>query len=177
MPRRTIIMSSHSKDTRSHPIGAPLRGQGVIVEREHDPYRAKARLAEPTVCPRCGAVFHDGRWQWAERPATAQATLCPACQRLRDHYPAGYLTLEGDYFREHRDEVMQLVQHRAEHAQAEHPLQRVMAIDKRDDKTVITTTDPHLARNIGEAVQRAWRGELDFHYEEGQTLLRVHWRR
>jgi hypothetical protein len=170
-------MSSHSKETRTHPIGSPLRGEGVFVEREHDPYHAKAKLAEPTVCPRCGAVFRQGRWQWAERPASPHAVLCPACQRLRDHYPAGYLTLEGDFFREHRDEVMRLVQHRAEHAQAEHPLQRVMGIETRDDKTIVTTTDPHLARNIGEAVQRAWRGEVDFRYEQGQTLLRVHWRR
>jgi hypothetical protein len=26
-------------------------------------------------------------------------------------------------------------------------------------------------------VREAWKGELRFHYEQGQTLLRVHWKR
>jgi hypothetical protein len=36
-------------------------------------------------------------------------------------------------------------------------------------------SDIHLPRRIGEALRRAHRGELDFHYEEGGNLLRVSW--
>jgi hypothetical protein len=170
-------MSKHSKATRFHSIGAPVRGKGVIVEREHDPYRAKAKPAEPTACPECHAVFHAGRWQWLETPAHAHEALCPACQRLRDRFPAGYVTLGGDFLRDHRDEVMELVKYRAEHARAEHPLQRLMEIQEQPGAEQITTTDTHLARGIGEALHDAYRGELKFHYEHGQELLRVHWTR
>lgn len=37
--------------------------------------------------------------------------------------------------------------------------------------------DEHLARNIGEAVHSAYRGELEYHYNKEENLLRVHWAR
>ena len=42
---------------------------------------------------------------------------------------------------------------------------------------MVTTTDIHLARGIGEALEHAYQGELEFHYNEGENLLRVHWAR
>jgi hypothetical protein len=42
---------------------------------------------------------------------------------------------------------------------------------------VITTTDIHLPRRIGEALHRAYEGDLDFHYEEEAYSIRVTWRR
>jgi len=36
----------------------------AIVEHVHDPYKTRLKLAEPTVCPKCGALFHEGRWRW-----------------------------------------------------------------------------------------------------------------
>jgi hypothetical protein len=33
-----------------------------------DPYQARQKLKEPTACPKCGAVYHHGRWQWGRRP-------------------------------------------------------------------------------------------------------------
>lgn len=172
-------MSKHAKATRFHTLGAPVRGEGVIVEHEHDPYRARSKPAEPTVCPECRAVFHEGRWQWAASApgAVAHEELCPACRRARDRFPAGFVTLEGDFLREHLEEVKQRVNHCAERARAEHPLQRLMSMDERDGALEIATTDTHLARAIGEALHAAYRGVLDFHHEEGQALLRVHWRR
>jgi NMD protein affecting ribosome stability and mRNA decay len=171
-------MSHHAKGTRQHPIGSPLRGQGILTEREHDPYRDRGKPPEPSVCPDCQAVFHEGRWQWLAAPPGAHAQMCPACRRVRDRFPAGYLTLEGEFFREHRTEVMNLVQARARHVREEHPLQRLMEVqDREDGSCLVTTTDTHLARGLGEALRDAWRGELAFHYEKGQTLLRVHWRR
>jgi hypothetical protein len=170
-------MSKHSKATRFHPLGAPVRGAGVIVEDEHDAYRQGAKPPEPTVCPECRAVFHGGRWQWLDSPAGAHEDLCPACRRVRDRFPAGFLTLSGNFLREHRDEVMALLGNRAERARSEHPLQRLMAIEDRDGAVLVTTTDTHLARNLGTALHDAYRGELKFHYEQGQELLRVHWER
>lgn len=170
-------MSHHAKGTRLHPIGAPLRGRGVIAEREHDPYRERLKLAEPAACPECHAVFHEGRWQWLAAPPAAAEHLCPACRRIRDRFPAGFLTLEGDFFRQHRTEVMQRVESFVAHERAEHPLGRVMASEERGGGVLVTTTDTHLARGIGEALQHAFKGQLRFNHERGQTLLRVHWRR
>ncbi|HEY8707664.1 MAG TPA: BCAM0308 family protein [Burkholderiaceae bacterium] len=149
----------------------------MIQEREHDAYRADHKPPEPTVCPQCRATYHAGRWQWTASPAGADEALCPACRRIRDGFPAGYVTIEGEFFGQHRDELMRLIEHRAEHVKAEHPLQRIMAIDGSAGGVLVTTTDMHLARGIGEALHHAYQGELKFQYEDAQNLLRVHWKR
>jgi hypothetical protein len=41
----------------------------------------------------------------------------------------------------------------------------------------IATTDVHLARGIGEALHHAYQGDLDYHYEDKEDLVRVHWKR
>jgi hypothetical protein len=38
------------------------RRDRLIHEHVHDPYKTRLQLPEPTVCPQCGAVFHEGRW-------------------------------------------------------------------------------------------------------------------
>ena len=42
---------------------------------------------------------------------------------------------------------------------------------------LITTTDIHLARDIGEAVHAAYNGELQYHYNKEENLMRVLWTR
>ena len=81
-----------------------------------------------------------------ETPAAgASEHLCPACHRIKDKYPAGHVTLEGKFLAEHRDEIMQLVHNEEARAKAEHPMERIMAIEQDGGKTVMTTTDLHLA--------------------------------
>ena len=83
-------------------IPHPPRRNRVMREQVHDPYKARLKLPEPTVCPDCGAVFHEGRWCWAARPAAAHEELCQACRRARDRYPAGELTITGDFVSTHK---------------------------------------------------------------------------
>lgn len=151
------------------------RHDGVFQEREHDAYKARGKLPEPTVCPECNAVFHGGRWRWGDIPANAHHETCPACHRIHDRYPAGFVALEGPFFLAHKDEIMRLVHNHEQRERAEHPLQRIMAVEKQDDSVLVTTTDIHLARGIGEAVRHAYQGELEFHYNPQDYLLRVHW--
>ncbi|MDP6980799.1 MAG: hypothetical protein QF570_19725 [Myxococcota bacterium] len=39
------------------------RRDRLIQEHRHDPYQARAKLKEPSVCSGCQAAFHNGRWQ------------------------------------------------------------------------------------------------------------------
>ncbi|MGA7802565.1 MAG: BCAM0308 family protein [Gammaproteobacteria bacterium] len=153
------------------------RRDRLLRELEHDPYKSKEKLPEPTQCPECRAFFHRGRWQWGEAPADAHQRLCPACQRTRDHVPAGLVTLSGAFFQEHREEIMQLVRNVEEKEKAEHPLDRIMEIEDRDDGVAMAFTDAHLARGVGEAVRHAYQGELELQYGQEDVLLRATWRR
>ena len=86
----------------------PVRRDRLVQESRHDTYKARHKLPEPAVCPQCGAVFHDGRWQWLVKPAQAHEETCPACHRIHDDFPAGYVTVEGPFFKEHREELLHL---------------------------------------------------------------------
>ena len=96
---------------------------------------------------------------------------------MQDEFPAGFVMLQGEFFLAHREEIMHLVQNVEERERPEHPLKRIMGIEEKDGATLITTTDIHLARGIGEAIHDAYQGELEFHYNEDEYLLRVSWMR
>ena len=155
----------------------PMRRDQLREEREHDSYKLQHKLPEPAVCPECGAFFHAGRWQWGEHPSGASEVVCPACHRIRDRFPAGFVYVGGPYFIDHRDEFTSLIRHHEEKEKARHPLARIIDVEPADDGMLVTTTDIHLARDLGEALHHACQGDLEFHYNEDQKLLRVHWHR
>jgi hypothetical protein len=167
-------MKSIHSGTSSFKPGRHLQMFNDIVD---DPYQLRGKLAEPTVCITCNAVYHQGRWQWSTRPKDAVYATCTACQRIHDNMPAGYVTIEGEFVSQHGDEILSLIKHHEANEKSEHPLQRIMSIERRVDKIIITTTDIHLARGIGEALHHAYKGELGFHYNRGEYLLLVHWQR
>ena len=151
------------------------RHDNLFQEQVHDAYKAKTKPQEPTVCSQCGAVFHAGRWQWIKAPSNAHMATCPACHRIRDNYPAGFLSMSGEFFQSHRDEIMHLVHNLENRERKEHPLKRIMTVEEKDAATLVTTTDIHLARGMGEALHHAYQGELQYHYNPEQNLLRVIW--
>jgi len=155
----------------------PGRHEQRMPEREHDAYKQPLKLSEPTVCPDCGAVYHTGRWQWLPRPAQASEVVCPACHRTRDRFPAGYVNLEGDFLQIHRDEILGLLSHHEARARNEHPMERIIAIEDEPKRITITTTDIHLARDLGQALRDAYQGDLTLRYSPDEYLLRVHWKR
>ncbi len=153
------------------------RGDRLLREHNHDTYKSKRKLSEPTACPECGAVFHKGRWTWGAKPTKANESLCPACRRVHDRYPAGYVTLAGEFTVDHHEEVLSLARNVEAREKAEHPLKRIMNIEKKDEEVLITTTDMHLARSIGDALKHAYEGELDYQYTKEQNIIRVSWKR
>jgi len=154
----------------------PIYRDRLLQEQLQDSYKIKGALRDPTVCPICRAVFHQGRWQWMPEPAGAIKHACPACMRIKDHYPAGFVSLSGSFFDAHRDEILLLVQTVEKHQREQDPLKRIMATENESGKSLVTTTDIHLARMIGEAIHQAYQGELEFRYNTRRSLLLVNWK-
>jgi len=164
--------------TPQTPPGGVVRYRDRIFDDlRHDPYQAKGKYKERAACSDCGAVFRRGRWQWGTVPNDALAVLCPACKRVRDELPAGYLTIEGDVIDAHRDELLRLVRNEAERERSDHALHRIIAIDAGPARILVTTTDVHLPRRIGHALESAYGGHLDLRYGEDEYSLRAHWQR
>jgi hypothetical protein len=171
--------------TRRTLTPAPLTPPGHVTRyrdrifdaKRHDPYEPAGKYAEPTRCPQCGAVYERGRWRWGTAPPGAHAAECAACRRARDKLPAGLLTLEGLFARAHVAELVRIARNEAEHESFEHPMHRIMHVDESDAGIEISTTDIHLPQRIGEAVKRAYRGELRIQYASDEYAVRARWHR
>ena len=158
--------------------GHGARRDRMVQEYQHDTYKLVGKLKEPTVCLKCKAVYHKGHWSWGAPPSDAHETMCPACHRIQDKYPKGLLTLKGSFAREQEEQVMGVVKNTEAKETKEHPLARVMSIEDRPEEgIVVSTTDTHLPRQIGEALKHAYHGELTVKYDQDEEFVRVTWTR
>ena len=160
--------------------GAPraYRREYSVDHGYDDPYRATVKPPEPTRCPSCNASYQDGRWSWKPAPPDSHEQLCPACQRIEDRFPAGFVTIRGDFLKAHRDELIDAIRAKEKREKPEHPLQRIISIeDVSGGMLQISTTDSHLARGIGEALKDAFDGDLKIRYSKDENLVRVVWKR
>lgn len=153
------------------------RKNRLIEEKRHDVYQERSKLPEPTRCSQCGALFVNGRWTWQEAPAKSYETVCPACRRIAERFPAGSVEIRGLFFVEHRDEILNLIHNVERKEKDEHPMERIISATPIGDHLLITSTGHHLARRIGEAMARAYKGELSFQYAEAEDSIRVRWQR
>lgn len=165
--------------TAQPPLSAfrPGRHLQFLDDKIHDSYQSREKLPEPAVCGSCGLSYHHGSWQWTSPPADAVKVECPACRRIHQHQPAGYVTITGSFAQQHRDEILNLINNHETYEKVEHPLQRIMTVLKEEGRVQIETTDVHLAQGIGEALEHAYGGDLSFHFSEDEHLLRMRWER
>jgi NMD protein affecting ribosome stability and mRNA decay len=153
------------------------RKDRLLKEKRHDSYMSQTKLPEPTVCNKCGVVFTNGRWTWKEPSEQANKIVCPACRRQADNYPAGNIKLSGLFYQEHKQEILNLIQNVEKQEKQEHPLERIMTIEGDRSMTIITTTGIHIARRIGEALSRAYKGDYKLNYANGDEQIQVSWHR
>lgn len=153
------------------------RRDRLIKEKQHDTYGEAKKWSEPTACPKCNAVYIEGRWTWYEPPVKANKVVCPACQRIADNYPAGYLELKGGFVKQHQEEILNLIRNEEKLEKGEHPLERIMNITEEDENTLITSTGIHITHRIGKAITRAYQGDLTFAYGDGEKTIRMVWER
>lgn len=145
--------------------------------RNKDSYQARGKYPQPCVCGGCGAVFQKGGWRWGAARPDLHRHLCPACQRVHDRVPAGFVEVRGDFFAGHRQEILALIHHTEAKEKAEHPLQRIMNIAIDEQGATISLTDVHLTHKLGEALQHAYKGKLKSRYTDKDTVMRVTWTR
>ena len=164
--RVSQVVKTNARELRPAHRQRPAR---LSIEERLQALAEAGELTRPSV--------PKGRWTWNQRPAKAQETICPACHRINDKYPKGMLTLNGPYFIANRTEILNLARNEEAKEKKEHPLARIMAIEEHPEGTVITTTDTHLPRRIGEALHHAYDGNFSFHYDEGEQFVRAKWTR
>lgn len=151
------------------------RRDQLLHDESHDPTRPSRKMSDPTVCPDCGATYIEGRWTWRRGPVDAPRRRCSGCQRAHDDYPAGFVTIAGEFARRHRYEILRIARRTEAREKETHPIKRIMRISDDEENLILATTEFHLAQAIGRSLHAAFNGELSFDYQE--DIIRVSWRR
>jgi NMD protein affecting ribosome stability and mRNA decay len=158
-------------------IRQPPKDERAYGQRNEDPYQSRGKYQEPSVCTGCGAIFTKGHWSWGIADAVAHKHLCPACQRIHDRAPAGVVTIRGDFFSQHQQEIMNLIHNLEAKEKTQHPLQRVMKLTLEEEGASISLTDFHITKAIVEALQNAYQGEGDMQFADKDGVMRASWQR
>ncbi|MGQ0695596.1 MAG: BCAM0308 family protein [Nitrospiraceae bacterium] len=154
-------------------------------EKEHprqDPYAMLRSPKGPAICRTCLAIYANKRWffdgaearRLAASPRT-QELVCPACQKIRDDYPEGIVTLKWSDLQEHEAEIRGLIGNVEARALSVNPLERVMKIVRRRKDLEVQTTNDRLAQRIGRELERAYKGKATYHWAHRDMLARVSW--
>ena len=154
-------------------------------EKQHpkqDPYAMLKAPKGPVICRKCLAIYADKRWHFdaVEAPKLAASLrtkklVCPACQKTRDDYPEGIVTLKWSHLPDYEKEIRGLIANVETRAVAVNPLDRVMKIVKRKKELEVQTTNDRLAQRLGRALVRSYKGTAAYKWAHRDMMVRVTW--
>lgn len=155
---------------------------------DHDAGRHRTSRAhsEPEVCTECSSVYRNRRWVSPTAIQTSKPlawermkeTVCPACKAQAEGVPSGFVYLDGSFFAGHRKEIEHFLERESKRAAEDNPLARIMGRVLSDDGVLtVTTTTEHLAKRLGQALQKAFGGNVRYDFSHENKLARVYWRR
>ncbi len=154
------------------------------IDDFHDPYLPEGSYPEDTVCSGCGAVWHNQHWNLDPKrrdlllsAGAANEVTCPGCKIIAERNPQGIVRLRGDYWPEHREDILNLIRNEEARGVQDNPIARIMEIREEGDSLIVETTNEKLAQRIGRAVEKAHKGSLDFRWPDGNQLVRIYWER
>jgi hypothetical protein len=154
-------------------------------EREspkQDPYAMLKAPKGPAICRKCLAIYADKRWHFDEVQAAklaasprTQKLVCPACQKIKDDYPEGIVTLTWSHLPDHEAEIRGLIANVETRAVSVNPLDRVLKIVRRKQELEVQTTNDRLAQRIGRALVRSYKGKAAYKWAHRDMMVRVTW--
>ena len=165
------------------------------IDTEKDPYLSRylsrnlSKIGPKgrAVCKKCLAVYSSKRWSLPSERNLPQKGLtgtkalkkivCPACQKIKDNFALGYVTLKGGFVASHNEELVNLMKNTEARAMSNNPLDRIMSIKKGRAGLVVTTTTEKLAQRLGRILHKAFSGKVEYKWGGEQKSARVTWTR
>jgi NMD protein affecting ribosome stability and mRNA decay len=154
--------------------------RGGLKPHLDDPYLTRKSYKEPTVCPRCGLVFRRRRWQRIaefDPKSAAEMHKCPACRKEEDHYVMGIVHITGGFFKQRKQEIVNMLYNEEKKEVMHNPLDRIMGLVEDEDDVRVETTSENLAVHLGRMLYNSYGGSVEYKFSDDQKLARVLWHR
>lgn len=181
------------------PSNVPMHGRGkptprdilrITVGRSQDWRFPKTadREAEDTpgklICPTCHAISVEKRWfldealyQRLRSEPDVTAVVCAGCARVERGIFEGRVLIGGNWLREHKDEILNLVKNEEEKARQTNPFSRVGVTKEQGEEIELFLTTQWLAERIGKELHKAYKGQLRIDHLPGEKFSWVWWSR
>ena len=164
---------------------APRKGKGLIRSlnrgfartKKRRPAEASAgRLAEPSVCETCGAVFSGRLWRRGRKVTgallrRADWIRCPACVQAAGGAGFGRVVIRGAYALANEAAIRRRLANVASRAARTQPQRRISTIDRHDDAIEVITTSQKLAHRIVHELTKLYRGRATYAWSDDGTLF------
>jgi hypothetical protein len=155
------------------------------VDHEAGSHRGPRAPKGPAVCTSCQNVYRERRWLLASDQRAvlarevldARSVVCPACRMVAEGQWRGEVRLEGPFLFAHRDEVERLLTNEAARASEDNPLARIIHREWTAKRFTLTTTTEHLAKRLGQALEKAFDGAVHYGFGHENKTACVTWAR
>ena len=171
------------KDKAGHPrrptAADPERGPGRHLPEQARRRRDQARRGDGLLGVRRGLRRRPlALGRRSRNPTGEHRALCPACQRIRDRYPAGEVRISGEFARAHRDEI--LARSPPRRGAREGGASAAAPDGRARGRRALCWSPPPTSTwrtRSGARCTDAFKGELHAPWQEKGDLLRVSWTR
>lgn len=156
--------------------------------------RETRKLKGAQLCDRCSAVWYDGHWHTQPEMAAAirkerggkkpaKPVLCYECHLIVNGPPEGAvqeyegeLTLDGLTDPAEKAKILKTVRNFGARQNGRDPEDRIINIDDRGTRVVVTTSENQTAVGMGKAVNAAFKGgRLRIAWSKDDLPARVYW--
>jgi hypothetical protein len=149
------------------------------VDLDTDTYLPKLAPKGIIKCAGCAAFYHRRHWTLArpegfEEPIHTHPVFCPACLKIRDHFPGGELELRG-FGAEDKREIARILRNEETRAREKNPLERIMRLQETSAGWKVDTTTEKLAQRLGRSIKKARGGKVAFKWGHNNKFIRVVW--
>ncbi len=97
--------------------------------------------------------------------------------RNPDYEAGGLIKISGKFLLDHEEDILNLIKKEGKLAKERNNNSHISDIKKDGQGILIKASDHNLAIRIGKAVHRAYKGELELKFREGEKFAEVIWRR
>ena len=164
-------------------------------EQVGDPYTANTPQTGFAICPECKSVYYNKRWAlphpqgdtiMPKSPRSMRKSgnpvmmpelfVCPACQKIRDGYAEGFVSIRWENWLAHKADIIGLIHNEEKRASHVNPLERIMAVHTRSNGIDVETTTERMAQRIGRDLARAFKGKVQYKWSHKDKVARVQWK-
>lgn len=161
--------------------GKPLFGRWPKSKKEEQEFGAGKNKI--TVCPQCDAIYYYKSWhhdfldyKGTNLDKEVIFKLCPADQMKKDGFFEGEVIIDN-FPNEQGEEILNIIENTGEKARKQDILDRILNIEKLNNKIIVTTSENQLAQKIGKNINKAKKGsKLEESFSEEDVIrVRVYW--